>query len=242
MELQQGGLCLDNAKWSSRLGTLASHQPVLNGAHPPSSSPGSCSSGATSAGVDGEVPLPPTSSQDSPLPPTSQDPLLTVGPDDSEDSDVSVSTESEVTIADSPQSNSPPQAPLPPPSSQDSSATMDSDVSERSESDVATSDSAQSVGPLQHLEDAEVVEFEIRNEKPGVKYTTDGRAGWTPMSIRNRFSTRSDEYDVKYLRRCKQIRIYNHMKRLAGELALNLDPPYFQHQLQLEPVLELVEM
>ena len=209
MELQQGGLRLDNAKWSSRLsdagfsvsffwpvawttqrrrhrqrrrksranpdsgnfttitvskqqrksppiptfsreGTLASHQPVLTGAHPPSSSPGSCSLGATSAGVDGEVPLPPTSSQDSLLPPTSQDPLLTVGPDDSEDSDVSVSTE--------------------------------------------------------------VVEFEIRNEQPGVKYTTDGRAGWTPISIRNRFSTRSDEYDVKYLRRCKQIRIYNHEK------------------------------
>ena len=259
MELQQGGLRLDNAKWSSRLsdagfsvsffwpvawttqcrqhrqrrrksranpdsgnfttitvskqqrksppiptfsreGTLASHQPVLTGAHPPSSSPGSCSSGATSTGVDGEVLLPPTSSQNSPLPPTSQDPLLTVGPDDSEDSDVSVSTESEVTIADSPQSNSPPQAPLPPPSSQDSSATMDSDVSESSESDAATSDSAQSVGPLQHLEDAEVVEFEIRNEQPGVKYTTDGQAGWTPISIRKRFSTRSDEYDVKYLR------------------------------------------
>ena len=36
---------------------------------------------------------------------------------------------------------------------------------------------------LQHLEDAEMVEFEIRNEQPGVKYTTDGRAGWTPISI-----------------------------------------------------------
>ena len=129
-----------------------------------------------------------------------------MGPDDSVDSDISVSSESEVTIADS---NSPPQAPLPLPSSQDSSATMDSDVSESSESEAATSDSAQSNGLLQHLEDAEMVEFEIRNEQPGVKYTTDGRAGWTPISIRNRFSTRSDEYDVKYLRRCEQIRIYN---------------------------------
>ena len=256
MELQQGGLSLDNAKWSSclsdtgfsvsffwpvawttqrhwhrrrrrkpranpnsgnfttttvskqqcksppipsfsREGTLASRQPVLTDAHPSSSSSGSCSSGATSAVVDGEVPLPH---------PSSQDPPLTVGPDDSVDSDISVSSESEVTIADS---NSPPQAPLPLPSSQDSSATMDSDVSESSESEAATSDSAQSNGLLQHLEDAEMVEYEIKNEQPGVKYTTDGRAGWTPISIRNRFSTRSDEYDVKYLRRCEQIRIYN---------------------------------
>ena len=70
----------------------------------------------------------------------------------------------------------------------------------------------QSNGLLQHLEDAETVEFEIRDEEPGVKYTTDGRAGWTPISIRNCFSTRGDEYDVKYLRRCQQIRIYNHEK------------------------------
>ena len=98
---------------------------------------------------------------------------------------------------------------MPPSSSQDSSATVDSDFSESSESEV---DSAQSSGLLQHLEDAETVEFEIRNEEPGVKYTTDGRAGWTPISIRNHFSTRGDEYDVKYLRRCKQIRIYNHEK------------------------------
>ena len=91
---------------------------------------------------------------------------------------------------------------------------MDSDVSESSESEVAISDSDQSNGPLQHLEDAETVEFEIRDEEPGVKYTTDGRAGWTPISIRNRFSTKSDEYDVKYLRRCKQIRIYNPEKAI----------------------------
>ena len=107
-----------------------------------------CSSGTTSAVVDGEVPLPPISYQDSPL---------TVGPDSRVDSDVSVSSESEVTIADSPQSSSPPQAPLLPPSSQDSSVTMDSDVSESSESEDATSD-----GLLQQLEDVEMVEFEIR--------------------------------------------------------------------------------
>ena len=42
------------------------------------------------------------------------------------------------------------------------------------------SDSAQRNGILQHLEDAEMVEFEIMDEEPGVKYTTNGRAGWTP--------------------------------------------------------------
>ena len=47
------------------------------------------------------------------------------------------------------------------PSSQD--ATVDSDVSESSESEAAMSDSAQSNGLLQHLEDAEVVEFEMMN-------------------------------------------------------------------------------
>ena len=45
-----------------------------------------------------------------------------------------------------------------------------------------------------------------------MKYSTDGRAHWTLISIRNRFSLRGDEYDVKYLRRCQQIRIYNHEK------------------------------
>ena len=48
------------------------------------------------------------------------------------------------------------------PSSQD--ATVDSDVSESSESEAAMSDSAQSNGLLQHLEDAEVVEFEMMNQ------------------------------------------------------------------------------
>ena len=134
-----------------------------------------------------------------------------MGSDNSVGFDASVSSEFEVTTADSPppQSNSPPQALLPPPSSQDCSTTMDSDVIESSESEIAMSDSAQSNDLLQHLEDAETVEFEIKDEEPGVKYVTDGRAGWTPVNIRNRFTTKSDEYDVKYLRRCKQIRIYN---------------------------------
>ena len=36
------------------------------------------------------------------------------------------------------------------------------------------SDSAQSNGLLPHLEDAEMVEFEIRDDERGMKYTTDG--------------------------------------------------------------------
>ena len=167
MKLQQGGLRLDNAKWSSclsdagfsvsffwpvawttkhhrhrrrgrkpranpdsgnfntttvrkqqrksppipsfsREGTLAPRKPVLTDAHSSSSSSGSCSSVATSAVADGEVLLPP---------PSSQDPPLTVGPD-SVGFDASVSSESEVTTADCPQSNSPPQSHLPHPSSQ----------------------------------------------------------------------------------------------------------------------------
>ena len=47
------------------------------------------------------------------------------------------------------------------PSSQD--ATVDSDVSESSESEVDMSDSAQSNGLLQHLEDAEMVKYEMMN-------------------------------------------------------------------------------
>lgn len=54
-------------------------------------------------------------------------------------------------------------------------------------------DSAPSSGLLQHFEEAEMV-IEIWDDELGVKYTTDGRAGWTPVSIRIRFSTRSDEY------------------------------------------------
>ena len=92
---------------------------------------------------------------------------------------------------------------------------MDSDVSESSESEDAMSDSAcpkQLNGLLQQLEDAEVVEFEIRNEHRGVKYTTDVRAEWTPISI-NHFSSRSNEYDVtEYLKQCEEIRVYNHEK------------------------------
>ena len=137
----------------SREDTLPSFQPILTDVHPPSSFSGSCSLGATSAVVDGEVQL---------LPPSSQNPPVGVGPDNSVGSNVSVS--SEAAIADSSQNNSPPQAPLPPPSSQHSSKTVDSDVSESFESEAATSDSAKSNDTF----------------KP--------------------FPTRSDDYDVKYLR------------------------------------------
>ena len=34
---------------------------------------------------------------------------------------------------------------------------------------------------LQHLKDAEAIEFDIKNDEPGVKHTTDGQTGWTPI-------------------------------------------------------------
>ena len=53
---------------------------------------------------------------------------------------------------------------------------------------------------LQHLKDAEVIEFDIKNDEPGVKHTTDaGQTGWTAIGVmRNRHSSgsRSGEYDV----------------------------------------------
>ena len=65
----------------------------------------------------------------------------------------------------------------------------------------AKSDSVQSNGLFQHLEHA-MVELEIGNDdyEPGVIYTTDEQAAWKPISIRNHFSTRSDEYNGKYFR------------------------------------------
>jgi len=45
---------------------------------------------------------------------------------------------------------------------------------------------------------------EIRDGERGVKYTIDGRTGWMSTSIIN-FSTWNDEYNVKYLRHCRQI-------------------------------------
>ena len=50
---------------------------------------------------------------------------------------------------------------------------MDSDVCESSESEAAISDSAQSSGLFQHLGDDEMFEFEIRNDEPGMNYTTN---------------------------------------------------------------------
>ena len=34
---------------------------------------------------------------------------------------------------------------------------------------------------LQHLKDAEAIEFDIKNDEPGVKHTTDGQTGWIPI-------------------------------------------------------------
>ena len=57
------------------------------------------------------------------------------------------------------------------------------------------------------------------NDEPGVKHTTDGQTGWILTSvIRNRHS-RSGEYDVEFLRRCKKTKI--------GKHPLGQDLPFF---------------
>lgn len=89
--------------------------------------------GATTAVVDGDIPL---------LPPSSRNPPAGVSLDNSVGSNVSVS--SEAAIATVPYK--------PPPSSQDSSKTVDTDVSESFESEAAMSDSAKSKCLLQHLQ------------------------------------------------------------------------------------------
>ena len=68
-----------------------------------------------------------------------------------------------------------------------------------------TTESVDNSDSLQHLKDADTIAFEIQNEEPGVKHTTNGRTGWTPIRIkRNR---EPGDYDVEFLRRCKKIEI-----------------------------------
>ena len=60
---------------------------------------------------------------------------------------------------------------------------------------------------LEHLDDADSIEFEIREDEPVVKHTTRGKVGWTPIRVRNNLSTTGvqgeDYYDVEYLKKCK---------------------------------------
>ena len=46
---------------------------------------------------------------------------------------------------------------------------------------------------LQHLDDADVVEFDFKDDEPAVKYTTGGKVGWTPISLKNRFSSERED-------------------------------------------------
>ena len=60
---------------------------------------------------------------------------------------------------------------------------------------------------LKHLDDADSVEFEIKDDEPVVKHTTRGKVGWTPIRVTNHFSTEGEEYSVEYLKNCKKIGI-----------------------------------
>ena len=64
---------------------------------------------------------------------------------------------------------------------------------------------------LEHLDDADSIEFEIREDEPVVKHTTRGKVSWTPIRVRNNLSTTGvqgeDYYDVEYLKKCKKVRI-----------------------------------
>ena len=58
-------------------------------------------------------------------------------------------------------------------------------------------DDNHTVDSLQHLKDAEVIEFDIKNDEPGVKHTTDaGQTGWTPLNWRYDSEARSGEHDT----------------------------------------------
>ena len=67
--------------------------------------------------------------------------------------------------------------------------------------------SLETADPLQHLDDADSVEFEVKDEEPVVKHTIKGKVGWTPIRVTNRYSTEGEEYGVDYLKKCKKISI-----------------------------------
>ena len=99
---------------------------------------------------------------------------------------------------------------------------------------------------LQHLKDAEVIEFDIKNDEPasGVKHMTDaGQTGWAPIGVmRNRHSSgsRSGEYDVARVQE-REASIVRRLKSVRGSLVgkhpSSQDLPFFQPLLLLEPTL-----
>ena len=67
--------------------------------------------------------------------------------------------------------------------------------------------SLETADSLKHLDDADSVEFEVKDEEPVVKHTIKGKVGWTPIRVTNRYSTEGEEYSVDYLKKCKKISI-----------------------------------
>ena len=53
------------------------------------------------------------------------------------------------------------------------------------------------VDSLKHLDDADSVEFDIKDDEPVVKHTTTGKVGWTPIQVTNHFSVEGEEYSVE---------------------------------------------
>ena len=66
----------------------------------------------------------------------------------------------------------------------------DNNVSESAASRNPDASSSEVADSLQHLDDADSVEFEINDDGPVVKHTTRGKVGWTPNSIRTAFLLR----------------------------------------------------
>jgi hypothetical protein len=99
-----------------------------------------------------------------------------------------------------------------PPSEQDSSdlgLLQDSDSEPESpETDQSVLDSPSRYQLSQVLKDASSVNFEVRDNIPGVSYSSGTPASvqqWTPVSVKARHTP--GEYDTDYLKACKSVRI-----------------------------------
>ena len=96
---------------------------------------------------------------------------------------------------------------------QSGKSSSEEDDSETEQSQLSSCDAADTSGEsedldntqdeLEQLLNAEMLEFEIRRDVPGVKSTISGECNWTPVSIKKPSLT--DEFDTKYLKNCKGV-------------------------------------
>ena len=205
LELQERGLRLDNAKWSSRRSdagfsvsffwpaalTPRRRKRRQRRRKPKPQQHPKCSNSICNCHEPSDIPS-------AAMLPTTGSPALSLIP----------------TNAHHPQpaSSSSPDAVSPPKSKQEDSPESENNgfdgsavsIAFRSPNDSVVSETTDS---LQHLEDADSVEFEIKDDEPVVKPTTKGMVGWTPIRVTNCFSTEGEDYSVDYLRKCKKISI-----------------------------------